>query len=782
LSQIVPALRSTFFLLALLVSTAVQAGPAPILVTGEPSPLGLPFSSFANVALMADGRVAFRGSSTGAFERDAGGITHILAAGSVLSDGRVVAGVSAPALGAGGCTAVRVFLVGGGSRILRRCGGAIDVVAAAGEAAPTSGSFAEFVDGVACDSAGHIAFGAVLDDGSFGLFVDFGGVETEAVRTGMAAPSGGTFDDLQLIGVSTNGKVGFLGSVAGGRDGLFIAQSDSVQRVVETGEASPVGSTFRTITGASMNDGASFAFRGDLTEGGTGGVFRVDTSGPVPVVQAIVLEGASVSGSGVTIRALPSSLTPSINAGGTVAFRATLSGGQGGSAIFVAPPGAALQSVVSTRVPTAVGPLVQLRDPVIADDGSLVIPASVTGRGPLLAVMRGGVISPSPLARTGETTDLDSGYARFLFSQASVRDSVENAVFFGTQDGIFVAGSDGSPSTVAVVGGVAPAPLGGTFAGFDTPATDMSGVVAFGVDVKDSNVASRAIVVSGPHGLRVAAESSQRVHGGRLVDFFVSTVDSLTRPDVGPRGQMAFEATLEGGKTPRVLFLRRGRQLQPVAWAKERAPGGGRFDSFGTPAVLRGGDVAFVGQAGTELRMLLRRGSGMRLLARQGSGAPGRLSGRFASFDAPTANDTLVGFRATLEQTGREGIFLASPRALGLLVGSGDPAPSGGTFRAFSSLTLGQAYAAFLGRVSSSQPQPGLYRVRADVVPSADAGPAETQAVALPGAPSPLGGTILDFGSLDANRGDTVAVVVDLAGASARSALFVLDPGATITP
>ena len=45
-----------------------------------------------------------------------------------------------------------------------------------------------------------------------------------------------------------------------------------------------------------------------------------------------------------------------------------------------------------------------------------------------------------------------------------------------------------------------------------------------------------------------------------------------------------------------------------------------------------------------------------------------------------------------------------------------------------------------------------------------------------------MGGTIQQFESYAANRVDAVAVVADLVGASARSALFVLDSGDTIVP
>src|SRR5262249_2241144 len=427
---------------------------------------------------------------------------------------------------------------------------------------------------------------------------------------GEAAPNGGVFSALHLVGVATDGRVGFRGAVASGRDGIFMATANGFKAMAQTGDLTPVGSTFRTVTGASMNDRGTLVFRGDLNDNNKAGVFRVDTSGPVPLVQPVVLEGATVGGPTITISSLPSSLTPAINGNGTVAFRASVAGGNGGSGIFVAAPGATLQQIVSARNKTAVGALVRLCDPVIADDGSLVIPASVTGSGPLLVVYRAGTLST--LAQVGQVTDIDTGDERFRFAQPSVRGAAEDAVFTGTREGIFVAGRDGSLEMLAFVGGKAPASLGGTFAGFDPPAADAPGVAAFGVEVKDGRKASRAIVASGPRGLRVAAESTERVRGGRLADFLGTNIDSLSRPDVGPNGEPAVCAALPSGQKPRALLLRRSGRPEPVAMAHKGAPGGGKYDTFGTPVLLRGGNMAFVTQAADadEPRVVLGRGSG----------------------------------------------------------------------------------------------------------------------------------------------------------------------------
>ncbi len=766
--------------LAVTLAAVVPSRAASIaaVATGSASrPLGLPFSSFGSVALMADGRVAFLGSSTGVFSRAGDDVVHLVAAGDRLADGAEVAGVSAPALGPDGCSAVRAFLVGGGSRILRHCG-TISEVAVTGEAAPGGGIFAEFVDNVAYGAPGQIVFTAILDDGNTGLFRDVAGVRTSIVRS---SPSSDAFTAVRLVGVSADGRVGFRGSRVRGRDGLFVSDGDRVQRIVEVNDASPVGGTFETVAGASMNDAGDVAFRADLSDG-TGGVFRTATSGGVSVVRAVAREGDPVGGD-VRVRSLPSSLTPSINAGGAVAYRATLTGAETGSAIFVASPDGTTTPILNVGDTTAVGVLLRFRDPVLADDGSLVIPASIKGGGPSLFVYRAGAVRD--LARIGTRTDIDSGLERFRFSHPSVRDAAERAVFTGSREGIFVVSRTGEVETVAYVGG--PTPLGGTFAGFDPPAADAPGMVAFGAEIGGSGEASRAIIArQGTRPLRVAARSAQRVRGGRLVDFFVGTLDPLARPSVGPRGEMAFEATLNFGRTPRALLFRRGGRPDPVVRARKRAPGGGTFESFGTPAVLRGRRVAFMAQVGGEessrTKLFLLAGGRPRALAAQGAGAPGRLGGRFERFDPPDANAKLVAFRATLDQAGREGVFLASRRGVGVLVGTGDAAPGGGTFRSFVAPSIGGASAVFLARLVGAPGAPGLYRVGAGAVPARDAGAPAVETVGLPGGASPLGGTIAEFGAFDLNRSDGLAVVVDLVGAGARSAIVLVDPGSAIVP
>src|SRR4029453_9218923 len=153
-----------------------------------------------------------------------------------------------------------------------------------------------------------------------------------------------------------------------------------------------------------------------------------------------------------------------------------------------------------------------------------------------------------------------------------------------------------------------------------------------------------------------------------------------------------------------------------VIKAKKRAPGGGEFDSFGTPALFRGG-MAFVAQiSGTGdpmPKLFVRPGSRGRATAGRGRGVPGRPGGRLENFDPPDANESFVAFRATTDRAGNEGVFLASAKTFGLLVGTSDPAPDGQLFRGFAAPSLGKTRAYFLGRLIGATGAQSLYAVDA---------------------------------------------------------------------
>ena len=769
--------------LVLCLSAAVRADPVALVASGQVSPLGLPFSSFPQVTTADDGTLVFLGASTGTFTVRAAGqpVGDVVSAGDTIPTGGTVAGVSAPALGPGGCAVVRAFLVGGGSALLRRCGTAPkEVLMASGDVVPgtSGGTIAELAGTPAAAANGWSACQATLADGRDAV-VRAGGVGLAAiVATGDGGPKGGTFTGLRVVGVTSDGRVGFRGVVAGAKDGYFLGDGATTRAVVEVGEASPVGGTFDSLAGASMNDGGTWAFRAAVAQRGVAsvaGVFRTDSpgTGSAPAPTAVALEGDATDQPGVTFRGFPSSLVPSINTAGAIAFRATLSGADSGSGIFVAAAGGVPRLQLSAGSPTAAGSLVRLRDPAVADDGSVAFPASITGKGPGIFVARGGTVQT--LAQLGDKSEVDNGQERFRFSTTAVREQAETAVFLGSREGIFQALGNGTFATLAYVGG--PTPIGGVFADLNAPAAGRGGVV-FGAEVRNgraSRVLVRATTTGASKAIAVAGASA--LGKARFVDFFAGTLDGFEQPDVGPAGEIAFEASLEKGRSNRGLFLRRGNGLSMIAGSGRRAPGGGKYQAFGTPAVLRGRQVAYVAQvengSGKVDALFVRRG-GTRKLAAEGDTVSGRVTGRIQSIDPPGAGTSLVAWRVILQESAREALLVQDRKgAVGMLLATGDAAPEGAAFKSFDRPVVSDVGIAFLARLLGHTDSPALYRVAVTSAPKDAPAPA-AELLVKPGAPSPLGGTYGALSSVDGDRHGALVVAVDLVGASAHTAVFGL--------
>src|SRR5207253_8268481 len=116
--------------------------------------------------------------------------------------------------------AVRARFVGGGAASAERCGGSVRAGAQVGQAAPGGRSFRGFGSDVALGGGGWLAFTAVLDDGTTGVFVaDPDGSLGEVTRTGALSPAGGDFTSLRVIGVAGAGAVAFPRARTGGPDG-----------------------------------------------------------------------------------------------------------------------------------------------------------------------------------------------------------------------------------------------------------------------------------------------------------------------------------------------------------------------------------------------------------------------------------------------------------------------------------------------------------------------------------------------------------------------------------
>jgi hypothetical protein len=144
----------------------------------------------------------------------------------------------------------------------------------------------------------------------------------------------------------------------------------------------------------------------------------------------------------------------------------------------------------------------------------------------------------------------------------------------------------------------------------------------------------------------------------------------------------------------------------------------------------------------------------------------------FHGFDTPALGAGGVVFRATLDQS-REGVFVARSRCMMALAGSGEPEPGGGRFRGFGPPAVAGRAVVFRGTVLAGATSVGLYR--ATPSPSCTQVPPAVEALAVAGAPSPVGPDYLDFGTPAGNRRGTIAFTADLTGAGPTDAVIVVD-------
>ena len=758
------------FLRAILAAATTWAALASIargavlVAAGDPSALGLPLSRFSDAALDDRGRVAFVGASAVLFKAGGAALRHVLAAGERGPDGRLVADLGAPAVGGAGVVA-RLLFADGGAGIYRLRDTRLEPLVVAGAPAPGGLRFAAFGASVTVSGDGRrVAFSALLDDGSRGIFVTDGATLATAASTGEVSPGGGTFQQLRALGVTSAGRVGFRAVVSSGPDGLFLWDGTAIAAVAIVGDASPIGGQFVEVGAGSLNDAGTWVFRATVS-GPKSGVFRADAGTGRPAIRAVAVEGESTPIGG-TFRPFARALLPAINASGTIAFRGVVTDGLFSAGIFLAPAGGALEKVIGAGETTQAGRLSQLRDPVLADDDGIIVPAGlIGGTSGLFRVTRARTVAE--VALLGQQTDLGGG---FRFTDPGVRDDAGAAVFLGLREGLFVASGPGQAALVAMLGDSTP--LGGHYEEFDPPAAGAGGRVVFAAGVLGPEF-RRALFMVGRNGAVPVLKTGDRVPGGGSIrDFFVGVLDAVTRVSVGPGG-FAFQADLTHTSSATGLFARLGRRPLVVARARAHAPGGGRYSSFGTPALLGGRRAAFVARltgAPSDLGIFLRNGGRTRVLARAGDTTGTRLPGKFESFDSPVAGAPGVAFRATVDQHGRQGLFLTAGAARGLLLAGGDAAPDGGRFTVFDAPVFAGSRLVFHAAVIGGSHDEGIFRMAAS---PADP-PAPVEAVAWLGGPAPGGGAFVVLGDPAGNAAGAVALTADLSGGPVSRAILVL--------
>jgi hypothetical protein len=757
---------------------AAQTGvPASVRqVAGEVSPLGWPYSSFTEATVAADGGLVFTASATAIFAADGTPpLAQRVGAGVTMPDGRRIAGVGPPGLASDGCTFVRATFETGGEAIVRACGTTFSVVVDAGTTAPGGGVIRGFEGALHVAGTAMTAFAATLGSGTNVLMRHDGGTLTEVARTGTGSPAGGAYTGFRLLGVATDGRVAFRATVSDGPDGIFVAGA-TVRAIAVVGQGSPSGGSFTDVGGGHLHPGGNCAFRADLSTG-QAGLFVADLAGPTPLLQAIVLQGDPLPIAGATVRGFPGSSDPSINATGAVAFRGLVAGATDPdrpAGIFVWSAGTIAAVATVREVLGDVGTVSRLRDPVLADDGSVIVSAVVSRVGPGLFVVRDGTVAP--LAVLGDATEVDTGDSRFRFGPARVTDVAEGAVFLGQRDAIFRRDPGGTVEALAYTG--RPTPIGGTIAALGSPAVDGRGTVFFGADVREGTYNEALFTAGGGTVRDVLSPDRRLLGGGGILELFPTGVDGLARPGAASRG-VVLTAALQGARASEAVFAAQaGGAVAALARAGQRA-GGQRLARLGTPSTGPGGRLAFLAEVGRDARRLAlvagRRGA-LAVAALRDGPTRARGGGRFAQLGPPSIGRAGTAFRATLAEAGLEGVFVARGKRIGAAALSGDVTTLGARLRSFDDPLVVGDEVWFAARVAGGAVPTGIYRVRLARMPRKTDAPLPIEPVVLPGsaAPAPLGGVIVAVSNPRLGAGGIVSIVADVGGGSRPSAILEL--------
>jgi hypothetical protein len=331
----------------------------------------------------------------------------------------------------------------------------------------------------------------------------------------------------------------------------------------------------------------------------------------------------------------------------------------------------------------------------------------------------------------------------------------------------------------AVVRSGLPAPGGGRFDRFDVTAQPIAapvnarGQVAFYATVLRSPAREGIFVAEGGQLTKMAAFGDSVPGGGTLAEFGAHPLPSLNAA-----GHAAFTAHIAGGRATEGVFLAGTEGLQQIALAGDDAPAmpGGVLVGFDAPALNDSDELAFVANVrrGRDILDVLYFWNGQRLqrVAAEGDRLL-RIGGTMDKIGGPALNNAgVIAFPATLYKgPALGGIFVAGARALRLLVGAGDRAPSGAMILRFSERAAindkdAIAFGAYLGEGGT---------MREAVLRTGPEGPAE---VAVEGAPAPGGGRYAGFGPWPTiGPNGTIAFLAALDGGPGPLAVFSGVPG-----
>ena len=324
---------------------------------------------------------------------------------------------------------------------------------------------------------------------------------------------------------------------------LAQAEAAPMRVVAASGMPVPGGGTFdrfqveRHPAIAPVNDRGQVAFFATLARArASEGMFLGDGR----KIDVIALTGSPAPGGG-TLASFATHPVPALNQAGAVAFSASIAGGKASEGLFLS----------SNR---------RLRAIALSGSAAPGIPA--------------GAFSEFQAPALN-----DRGEIAFLASVRRGRDSLEAIYLYQA----------GRLRKIAAAGD--PAPGGGSFVAFGTPALNNKTEIAFPAVVDDGPV-SGGIFVAAASGVRMAVGAgTAEPHGGIFAQF-------SDRVGINNAGAVLFNAVLKLGPVDQALFVVRGNEVRSVAAVGQASPSIARFASLGSwPSLSDDETVAFIAAA-----------------------------------------------------------------------------------------------------------------------------------------------------------------------------------------
>ncbi|HZY49469.1 MAG TPA: choice-of-anchor tandem repeat NxxGxxAF-containing protein [Devosia sp.] len=305
------------------------------------------------------------------------------------------------------------------------------------------------------------------------------------------------------------------------------------------------------------------------------------------------------------------------------------------------------------------------------------------------------------LTVTGEAVGLKGSFDRFgldLLTMVLATNNRGETAFYSTlrrsqaEEGMFLAQADGKIVPIAVTGDPVADQAGQLIAGFgDHPGPSMSddGSVAFIATLGGGRGAAGVFLANGGSLRTIAATGTKApvILGG------IGVFAGFEAVSIDNSGDVAFLALVQHGReTVEAVYVARRvgavHQLEKIAASGEPAPGGGFYIGFGSPVVNNQGAIAFpavvkLGPAFGGIFVAPAGGSAHLLL---GTGDPAPTGGIFARFSERIGFDDSgrVAFAAFINGSGPDfGIFVADGAERRAVAARGQAAPGGGRYESF---------------------------------------------------------------------------------------------------